>query len=988
MMSSPPTNQYSKLHETLTKMPPSLVAPPDDKAGVKPPPDNDDRRRHPPPKQQQPDVESRLHPSSLPPLPSNEVTAGSPAPQSYSAHSVSSSSASSPAAASARTSDDKSFARVFFGSSKQKLRKSFLLKRNLKLHDGGDDDEDSDGSADSLRDPLNLPSVILKRREGDGEGLRFNHPPLTQADSEKTFDVDYTNLERNFYRRVVREEVKPKWDDDEEDEEEDEEEEKKPPPHSQQQQEGPSIQLETLQQHVMRQRGQEGSTEFRQGSLLPEAHVAAPAVTWAPAPSTKITHQQQRQRQQQQQRQGDDDSSWHHDGMHTKAREESSAELQRFRPQDNERQYHRREETYEGHRVQEQRPQHRVDGLHRDYNLRQQQQQQQQQPQRYPGSLRNLTTYQPSTTTTMDWEEESLMDDILRATDARGRNGEVLSRNEVLEEMGLIPPRARDNSENDGHPRQFARQQQQQQQYHEPSRWQEPQKPPPHEQARRQEQQQSQQQHELQPGNRTSKLQSIPDDETWFQEVLITSHKQECSPDIIKHLIESVSRECKEDEPIPSSLQQQEDNFFQDRNSIDTWMDDVRRSSNVCPVVLQELMEARSACGSSSGSAHHTSSDTSRNNIYPTKPKQPSTVIQDTRGPVPTDDMLAESLMSHEGSESTGSRIIGDDVLLVSRKNRENQSDDIPSDILEAMGISDDSLVKDIGVKRQDGKSKISSPQRSVTGDEITAEDVLAQIGPDVDYESIPDDVLAALGISKRQLRKAESIDVKNTYFKSGNDGNCPSAKASSVNDRNFVSSSREQRDKYCERSSPDDDVSWVEDVLHLSKRVDPAPTRAYCDSSHTDSMTSSQREIATDEHGPIPEADMLEEAFSGSSRTGSHTGSWRSLREVGHKDNCKGNDSSEEGDRRNLETCLGQSSREGDYDLRGAIIEMKPSLGFLRHRHARHGIYGSGLDCGDSSTNDLELEAMKKRSEVLASIEQCRSKLKRNQQERQQNYD
>lgn len=979
-MSSPPTNQYSKLHETLTKMPPSLVAPPDDKAGVKPPPDNDDRRRHPPPKPQQPDVESRLHRSSLPPLPFDEAPAGGRARQSYSAHSVSSSSASSPAAASARTSDDKSFARDFFGSSKRKLRKSFFSKRNLKFHDGGgDDDNDSD---DSLRDPLNLPSVILKRREGDGEVLRFTHPPLMQADSEKSFDVDYTNLERNFYRRVVQEEVRPKWDDDEEDEEEDDEEEKKPPPHSQQQQEGPSIQLETLQQHVMRRRGQEGSTEFRQGSSLLEAHV--PAVTWAPAPSTQITHRQQRQ--QQQQRQGDDDSSWLHDAMHTKnAREESLAELQQFRPQHNEGQYHRREETYKGHRVQEQRPQHLVDSAHKDYNLSQQQQQQQ-QPQRYPGSLRNLTTYRPSTTTTMDWEEESLMDDILRATDARGRNGEVLSRNEVLEEMGLIPPRERDNSENDG--RQFPRQRQQHQQHHELSRWQEPQKPPPHEQTRRQEQQQSQQQHESQSGIRTSKLKSIPDDETWLQEVLISSHKQACSADIIKHLIESVSRECKEDEPIPSSLQQQEDNFFQDRNSIDTWMEDVRRSSNVCPVVLQELMGAKSDSCSGSGSAHHTSSDTSRNNIYPTKPKQPSTVIQDTRGPVPTDDMLAESLMSHEGSESTGSRFIGDDVLLVSRKNRKNQSDDIPSDILEAMGISDDSLVKDIGVKRQDGKSKSSSTQMSVTGDEITAEDVLAQIGPDVDYESIPDDVLAALGISKRQLRKAESIDVKNTYLKSGNDENFPSAKASSVNDRNFVSSSREQRDKYSQRSSPDDDVSWVEDVPHLSKRVHPAPTRAYCDSSHTDSMTSSQREIATDEHGPIPEADMLEEAFSGSSRTGSHSGSLRSLREVGHKNRCKGNDSSEEGDRRNLETCLGQSSREGDHDLRGAIIEMKPSLGFLRHRHARHGIYCSGLDCGDSSTNDLELQAMKKRSEVLASIEQCRSKPKRNQQERQQNHD
>jgi hypothetical protein len=57
---------------------------------------------------------------------------------------------------------------------------------------------------------------------------------LTQTYSEKTFDVDYTNLERKIYPRAVREEERRKWDDDEEEEEEEEQNpQPQPQPHSQ-----------------------------------------------------------------------------------------------------------------------------------------------------------------------------------------------------------------------------------------------------------------------------------------------------------------------------------------------------------------------------------------------------------------------------------------------------------------------------------------------------------------------------------------------------------------------------------------------------------------------------------------------------------------------------------------------------------------------------------------------------------------------------------
>eukprot|EP00804_Cyclotella_cryptica_P006311 CCRYP_010166-RA/>CCRYP_010166-RA protein AED:0.04 eAED:0.04 QI:0/-1/0/1/-1/1/1/0/1027 len=1025
MMSSPSTNQYSKLHETLTRMPPNIVE------SSKP---DDDY----PPSPSRPGVGggggivrhratlSQLPSSDRDAMPSSSTTAAVRArrirklPLASSMHSQSTQSLTSPpmtttavapltpppsavatTAVRNASNDEKSFARDFFGSSKRKLRSSFFSKRNLKVNDDihdNDDDDNSDhshsDSTDSLRDPLNLPPVILKRREDGrmGGGTRSNPPPatLTQTESEKTFDFEYTNLERRMYPRAAREEERRRWNEDEQQEEQMQQQQDRPQPQQQSYQEDTPISLETLQEHVMKRRGQEGSTDYRQGgatSSLPVAHVENATVSWATtsAPSATITQRQQQQQQQQQprwQEQAYDDASWRRDLMRTKnAVDETLAELQKFRPQDDIRQYPR-EDVYEGRRVEGQGMPHLLDGGHPDERVRRRQQLGQQQ--NYPGSLRNLATFRPPTTSTIAWEESSLMDDILRATEARGRNGELLSRNEVLAELGILPSNAREYSDGDGRGRQFPRQQQQQQWQHELPQWQEPQKQPPQrrEPPRRQEQHFRQQQNEPQHARRTSKLQSIPDDQTWIQEVLFSSNKQGYSADAIKALLESVPRECKEDDPIPSSLQQENETYFQDR---ETWLEDVQRTSNVCPVVLQELMEARSGSGSGSKSAHQTYTDMSRHNIYPTKPQHHSTVIQDTRGPVPTDDMLAESLISHEGSESTGSRLVGDDVLVVSRKNRENRSDDIPLDILEAMGISDGSLVKDRGGgKKGVGKSEIASPQRSSADDEITAEDVLAQLGADVDYESIPDDVLAALGISRSQLRRVDSIDVQNTALKSGNDASYTSTKASSVKNRDVGRSSRE-RPFYLHKSYAEDDVSWVEDVPHHSNQVNTSTAREFAGSSNTDSLTSSSlRELATDERGPIPEADMLEEAFSKSSGRESLAGSLRSLKHAVEKEAYIGNDRLEEGNYQKSETCPHKPPPEDD-SVCGTIIEMKPSLGFMRHNHTRYGTYDHGNDHGDTSQNDLELEVMKKRSEVLASIELCRSKLNRNRNEGQQ---
>jgi hypothetical protein len=311
--------------------------------------------------------------------------------------------------------------------------------------------------------------------------------------------------------------------------------------------------------------------------------------------------------------------------------------------------------------------------------------------------------------------------------------------------------------------------------------------------------------------------------------------------------------------------------------------------------------------------------------------------------------MLANS------SASSSSRIVGDDILVVKRKNTENN----------------------ISHKVE------KSSERSLTDDEVTVQDLISQLGPNADIESIPDSVLTAFGLSKNQLRRAESVDVKAPLMsnlksdkrkhvpKSTQDFDVNSSEATPVRNVNNSGTSRQNTipiPMYFRRFSPEDDVSWVE----RSQRLNQANT-----SSHTNydesSMSSSKRELATDDRGPIPEPDILEEVFSGSSKGESLSESFKSLMQTAtESDGHKSHDSTIERDHQFPEVpCTHSPSDE-------ALGGMKPSLGFMRHSPNR--------DFTKSVQDDIEVAAMDKRSEILTLIEIGRAQI-RKFRERDQGY-
>jgi hypothetical protein len=364
------------------------------------------------------------------------------------------------------------------------------------------------------------------------------------------------------------------------------------------------------------------------------------------------------------------------------------------------------------------------------------------------------------------------------------------------------------------------------------------------------------------------------------------------------------------------------------------------------PDVLQELMEARSATGSASGS-HSNNSDfvMSRqvsHDSHPTQSTHHSTVIQDQRGPVPTDDMFGDSLKS---SDSNGSRIVGGEVLVVQRNQRTD-------------GISSGSSVKIDGSSKESGQDTKSAEQ---TEDDFTIEDIRNQLGPGVDIESVPEHVLTALGLSKSKLRRAESMDAKspsksNKTVRPSANIPIPTQQCNSEGSRQYP---YDRPYYYIRKSSPDDCVSFVD--RSFVNRANVRTAADFGDGNHGEhsSLSSSVKEFATDDRGPIPETDMLD-ALSGSSS--SIPESLKSLRPEHEQGSHIRRESVEEITQQTPETPL-QSEIIGD---------LKPSLGFMRYNGLQHGNYG------DNPRDNLEAVVMKMRQDVMASIEMGRSQISR----------
>ena len=835
---------------------------------------------------------------------------------------------------------DDSFARDFFGSKrKQPVKKgTWFSKRNLKLDESEGDDSNKD-SNDSLRDPLNLPHMIKRDTR---------KPPLQQKQqsykSDETFDYDYANFgRRTYYEEQCQQQ------------------------HYQQEQ---PKQLKTMQEHVKKRHVQENSGD---GSSQ-----AQKATSWAAKPAPTLQHS------------WDDSSSFTpthtNDYQHTDQFNPNLWHNQRDRPQPNVQSHDKREHI---------RQLGRQNTPNRIYP------QQHNQEQYYDDQLYSNAHLQHPQSQSDEWDTTNLIHEIISSTEARGEDGELLSRDQLLTELGIRLDE-----------REIASQMHEQRRLAESQLHQQPPIQHRHLNTAQDSYQQLEQEH-------TRESAKLPDDQTWIQDVLQsaskgnipsdvldalvinaassnnqnsqlqgqhrssveswiadvlhTAEKEHYSRQVLETLMESASRDsAKETQNLPLqgyqrnsvyswlvyALQsakregyssdalkalvdsvsdinfedtarkpiEQENPLKIDRNSTDSWIADAQQSG-AAPEVIEELLRVN---GGNIGHDH-----SKKKQFSSSKPKHHSIFIRDSRGPVPTDDMLNESLISFEGSGSSGSRLVGDDVLLLQRNNP---------------------------VTNVRAKSETSEDIGTSYDLAVTAHELLDQIGPDVDIESIPGDVLKAFGLTRNELRRADSSNAHSRdsavkqvgSVKNNEESNPPISKACDSVSKKV----------YRQTSSPDDEVSWVENEQPFTNTANATTTDATRAreksssemSSRVDSLSLSQRELHTDTRVPISEAEILEEAFSGSSRDGLSS----SLKNL-------------------MNGVQNESNEQNEFSLTSSIDnnasdvedEVRPSLGFMRHMHNSSGIHSNVSRT--TSQAELEMEVRKKRMEVLATIEKSK---------------
>lgn len=514
------------------------------------------------------------------------------------------------------------------------------------------------------------------------------------------------------------------------------------------------------------------------------------------------------------------------------------------------------------------------------------------------------------------FDDRSLMDDILLATNARGENGELLSRDEILAEMGVVlPPR------DEGAVRRCSR-----------SR--------PMRHIPRQ----------------SSARHAIPDDHTWVQEVLRLPSGL-VPPESLQSLLDSVNG--------GGGGMWQSQRTLQSTSSAQTWMEDVLRAppDTLPPEILQTLLDSVHAGGdgkmppqnhlqtisndrswkedTGDCGAIDSKSDTSIQ--YRKQRRQQehkcSIVVQDTRGPVPSADDLFGS-----GSCS----FVSGDFFVVQRNDC--NGDGVPSELLEAMGLSEASLEYTSTGQAKQSSSENSKNEKSLSEDELIAQELLSQLGADVDYRSIPKDVLSALGISERLLK----------------DGDRSSCKSESDDSKPQL-----HKQMYRQRSSPDDEVSWVDHTKlpktpHQSSNEGGMSVGSGNNSSESrrsnrrsillDSLKMSKSYAVNDDSGPIPIGDALEASFSESLDDIKAGGSLCSSSRNEHRSNSKRGTGEDRKQPFNSALYSMPTNNSGSFD--SSIEHTKPSMGFLGRLSQRRNAQAVSLEM---------------RSEVLQSIQKAR---------------
>jgi hypothetical protein len=214
-----------------------------------------------------------------------------------------------------------------------------------------------------------------------------------------------------------------------------------------------------------------------------------------------------------------------------------------------------------------------------------QQQNQQYSKREYIQNLRSemQPSHRQNQLTENEWEDTSLIHDIIRSTDARGRDGMLLSRNQVLTELGIRLDEQEYTSR--------MREQRHNVQRH--------QQPWPRDQGYgvagvRGPQSQRNPQQNLS-SQQESRASTLPDDQTWIQDVLHSAKKGNVSADVLESLIESVAEEQTQQQP-------------NHRDSVDSWMVDALKSAkkgNYSADVLETLMESVACPDEESSSVHN-----------------------------------------------------------------------------------------------------------------------------------------------------------------------------------------------------------------------------------------------------------------------------------------------------------------------------------------------------------------------------------------------
>ena len=343
--------------------------------------------------------------------------------------------------------------------------------------------------------------------------------------------------------------------------------------------------------------------------------------------------------------------------------------------------------------------------------------------------------------------------------------------------------------------------------------------------------------------NRISKW---PDDQTWIQDVLDSTKKGNVSPDVFETLMEYIPNLNEQDQPQHPPLHRD------GRNSVESWMIDALQTANrgkSYEEVLAMLKENLSPANEEGKAEyeHRESDDDSwlkdairfaRKEGYTTAALKAlvdsvSSDIDPTCTPLQAEESTCISTGSRVADVQQHSSTVDSEMLKMKMDGHDMHSlkhvfCDSRGPLPPVKNITDRYLtsLQANESTSQNGNNafviqsktpvsdlmKVSLSSGDGSSDVEILGELISQLGPDASIESIPDDVLAAFDLTRDQLYRAKYPDMDDL------DANKKVPAVKSIYKSSFDTTSQvsdsERKCFYRQMSSPDDEVSWVEDNL------------------------------------------------------------------------------------------------------------------------------------------------------------------------------